>query len=275
MNITERQLQILEALARFKYLTSNQLAKLFKVKNSANVTRLLKDLNERKQPLVNYKGFGVIPIHGRLARVFFLTSHGKDLIQEALDYSEDSIKFVKNKHSLFQRDYFHRRDTVTFNMYFQQWLANNNYQLHFFNYYFDKSGSNRNNTGETLNSLQVNDFKIVPDGIGLFNTPERPYLFLFELHNGKDKGRAVNQISAHCLAISTGSASDKYKISTSARVYYVFEEESCKRAVMEELKNDPHFANFNKHFLFKSMKSLQEDFYIGWHHFNGDLVNFI
>jgi len=275
MNITERQLQILEALARFKFLTSDQIAKLFKLKNTNSINTLLLNLKERKRPLVDYKEFGLLPLHGRLARMHFLTSYGKDIVQEDLGYSPESIKFVKNSASLYRRDYFHRRDTVTFNMYFQQWLANNGYQLEFFNYYFDRTGSNRNNTGETLNSLQVKDFKIVPDGIGLFNTPERPYLFLFEQHNGKDKMRAVNQIAGHCMAISQGSASDKYEVDKAARVYYVYEEESCKRAVMKELRDNPNYKDVNKYFLFKTMESLQIDFYTGWQHFNGELVNFI
>lgn len=275
MNITERQLQILEALARFKYLTAQQLAFIAGIKHSSNTSRLLKDLNERKKPLVDYKGFGIIPVHGRLARVFFLTKYGKEVIVEALGLSPESVKYVQNKHSLFQRDYFHRCDTVNFNIHFQKWLEASGYDLEFFTYYFDKTGSNRNQTGEIANSIQVRDFKIVPDGIGLFSTPERAFLFLFEQHNGKDKKRAVDQIMAHCVAISEGGAPDKYGIQSAARVYYVFESESCLKSTLSELLQLPEYENFQKFFLFKSKDSLESDFFGGWLYASGEVSSFI
>ena len=57
MRITDRQLQILEALARFKHLTAKQIAMLFKVKSSSNVSALLRELRTPKKPLVEKRGF--------------------------------------------------------------------------------------------------------------------------------------------------------------------------------------------------------------------------
>jgi hypothetical protein len=275
MRITDRQLQILEALARFKHLTAKQIAMLFKVKSSSNVSALLRELRTPKKPLVEKRGFWVVPIHWKLPDIHFLTKYWKDFVRDRLWYREESIKFIKNKNSVFRQDYFHRLSCADFNMYFQQWLVNSNYQFLFFNYYFDRKWSNRNKTWETLNSIQVKDFRIVPDGIGLFMTPERAYLFLFELHNGKDKKRAINQISAHCMGISQGSAEDKYNIKNAARVYYVFEHESCKRDVMNELDNNPNFYNFREYFLFKSIESMKSNFFVGWQYFNWNITNFI
>lgn len=264
MNITERQIQALEALARYKYLTINQLAYIFGLKSNSNIHVFLKDLSTRKKPLVESKGFGVIPVHGRLSRVFFLTKYGKDFLVEILGYSEESIKFVQNRHSLFQRDYFHRCDTVNFNIYFQKWLESEGYELDFFTYYFDKSGSNRNGTGEIANVLELGKSKIIPDGIGLFRTPERPYLFLFEQHNGKDAKRAIRQILAHCVAISEGVASDKYFINTASRVFYVFEDKACMLATMAELRELEDFEGFDRHFLFQTTAIIEANFADGW-----------
>jgi hypothetical protein len=271
----ERELNTLEALARFKYLTAHQLARIFGVKSAGNMSVLFKGLEDRKKPLVGHREFGIDPQKGRLSRIHFLTAYGRDFVRDELDYADESIKFAKNAHSVFKRDYYHRQYTVDFNIAFQKWLGSQGHQFGFLDYYFDKSGSNRNGTGVALNAIQVNDFQIIPDAIGQFYTEERPYLFLFEQHNGADKMRAVKQIGAHCLAIAEGSASDKYRINSAARVYYVFEFESCKRAVMNELKNDPHFENFNQYFLFKTMDSLTNNFYSGWQHFNGEITTFI
>lgn len=264
MNITERQIQAIEALAKYKFLTSNQLAYIFRNKTTKSASTILKALTDGNKPLLHYKDFGVLAGHGKLPRVFFLTKYGKDFLIEHLDYEEKNIKFIKNKSALFLRDYFHRCDTVNFNIYLHEWIKESGYQLDFFNYYFDKSGSNRNGTGKIFNSLEKGDFKIIPDGLGVFQTPSRPYIFLFEQHNGKDKKRAVNQILNHCLAISEGIASEKYNINRSSRVYYVFDDSTCMIKTMEELRAIKDFEPFKGHFYFKTSDGLKKSFFNNW-----------
>lgn len=57
----EKQIVILEALARFKYLTTKQLQFIFGLKSNSYTNSVLRSLKSRKHPLINSIGFGVVP----------------------------------------------------------------------------------------------------------------------------------------------------------------------------------------------------------------------
>jgi len=61
MNILEKQIIILEALARFKYLTTQQLQFIFSLKSNSYTNTLIRGLKSRKHPLVHSIEFGIIP----------------------------------------------------------------------------------------------------------------------------------------------------------------------------------------------------------------------
>jgi len=275
---TGREVQILESLARFKYVTHKQFAKIMGIKSTSNISYLTGKLRSRTPPLTERKPFGVMPVHGQLEHIHYLTAEGKDFLINQRDYEEKNIKYSKK--ILFSHEYFHRLYIINFNIYFQKWLANNDYSLRFFNYDFEKVGGNRNKDPDkklkSLNALEMKDFYIIPDGIGFFSTDERPYLFLFEQHNGTTHNRrAIEQIKKHIIALSEGTASERFKIKSGARVVYVFEKEVSKKAVMKELSNDKDFMSFEKYFLFKSNTELERGFFAGWKLAGGQVVNFI
>jgi len=63
LHYTERQLQILEALATFQYLTSKQIIKLQKVTHPHYTNKMIKGLAIGKRPLIMSKGMGIAPVH--------------------------------------------------------------------------------------------------------------------------------------------------------------------------------------------------------------------
>lgn len=99
------------------------------------------------------------------------------------------------RNSFFQRDYFHRIATITFNILFQRWLINHSHQLYFFKSYFNRK---KQESAQRETTIKLKDYKAEPDGIGLYFTNTVPHLFLFEQHNGKDAQRAINQMINHC-----------------------------------------------------------------------------
>lgn len=136
-----------------------------------------------------------------------------EFVRDELGEYEEDIKCVKGRGNLFERDYFHRLYTIDFFIAYYKWLAETGYSSEFFNYYFEKEGSNRNRhktSSKAVNLLQIGEEKIIPDGIAAFTMPERAYLFLFEQHNGKDTKRAMKQLYGHVQALVEGSASQKY-----------------------------------------------------------------
>lgn len=274
-NITERQLQILEHLAEFKYLTSAQIMALLEVKTLPHVNILLNKLSDGKSPLTRFKDFGFYPGYGRLPRIHFLTLKGADFLAENLGIQREKIKVPKERVPMFQRDYFHRVATVDFNIGLRGFCTSNGFEKLFFDYYFDQNGSQRHNTAKAKNALPVGDFQIIPDGIGKITNGEIENLFLFEQHNGKDSKRAIKQIFNHMQAIAEMSANEKYNHQKSVRVLYVFESESCKKSVVRELHNRHDIVNFKEYFLFKTKDQLKESFSKNWLLFSGETRDFI
>lgn len=84
----------------------------------------------------------------------------KFLVNE-LGYQIQKIQFPKNRNSFFQRDYFHRVSTITFNITFQKWLAGNNYEFLFFHSYFNKSKAS--NYRKAITALPIEKQRIEPD----------------------------------------------------------------------------------------------------------------
>ena len=274
-NITERQLQILEHLAEFKFLTTTQLTGLLGVKTITSINVLLKKLSDGKGALTRCKDFGFYPGFGRLPRIHFLSTKGADFLVENLELEREEIKVPKENKLMFQRDYFHRISSVDFNIGLRKFCLENDFKKLFFDYYFDMNGSQRNGTGKAKNALPVGDFQVIPDGIGKISKGENETLFLFEQHNGTDSKRAVKQIFNHIQAIAEMSANTKYNHQKSVCVYYIFENESCKKSVVRELHNRHDIVNFKEYFLFKTQAQLNESFSENWLLFSGEKRNFL
>lgn len=272
-NITERQLQILEHLAEFKYLNSAQLMRLLGVKTLPHVNTLLNRLSDGNKPLTRFKDFGFYPGYGRLPRIHYLTPSGADFLADNLGYERDRIKLTKERTPMFQRDYFHRVSTIDFNIGLRQFCIENNFEKVFFNYYFDQVGSQRHGTGKAKNAIPVGDFQIIPDGVGKITDGENETLFLFEQHNGKDSKRAIKQIYSHIKAIEEGAASLKYDYLKGVRVFYVFESEGCASSVINELNKDANLKPYEKFFLFSTNDLMKKNFN-DWHTFSGEKKEF-
>jgi len=57
----EKQIVLLEALARFKYLTTKQLQLIFGLKSNSYTNTIIRNLKSRKHPLIKSIEFGIVP----------------------------------------------------------------------------------------------------------------------------------------------------------------------------------------------------------------------
>lgn len=261
MRLTEKQIIILEALARFKYLTSQQLQIIFNSKTTSAINTAIRSLKGFKYPLVKSISFGIVPWYGKLPHVHYLTSSGVKVLTEKLIMPKHLINAPIQRNSFFQRDYFHRIATITFNILFQRWLINHSHQLYFFKSYFNREKQENN---QRVTTIKLKDYKAEPDGIGLYFTNTEPHLFLFEQHNGKDAQRAINQMINHCYWLANGAASEQFKLNKPVKIYYVFEHESCLKATLNYFTNDKWLMRFRHHFYFKTNQSLLTSFADNW-----------
>ena len=61
MTLTETQRVILEALARFKYLTSQQLQLIMNLQTTSSINTAIRGLKVQKYPLIKSISFGIVP----------------------------------------------------------------------------------------------------------------------------------------------------------------------------------------------------------------------
>lgn len=253
---------ILYELAEFQYLTNSQLAKLLDKSTSA-VSRNMTALVQSYNPLVGRSDYLNNGSLGRNESIFYLTERGVKAL-EGRGMDRDTIKYPKRKVLSFNSDYFHRVRTVDFFISLKKWSSLQAYELESFSYYFQQnSGSNRNNRGGKHLSDNRIDIEsdgvgyVVPDGIFMLRRGDQMPIFgLFEQHNGRDTGKLLRQIHAHCVAITHGAPSIAYDARHNGeyianRVFISFEHEACMKATMYRLARDETFQPLRELFLFK------------------------
>ena len=259
IKFTEIQTNILSELAKFKFLTTSQLHRLGVGKDIPYIRRLAGEMSEGdKTALLGKMVFGVHPKLGRIENVYYLTKRGAEFCTDDLRLEPEAVKHPIGKSTLFEKDYFHRKSTIDFQIHLSKWTETKGFTVDFFDTYFDKIGSNRRDgTSESKTKVALEEDKyLMTDGIFQVSTPSNKFLFLFELYNGRDTLRVLNQLKKHVKAIELGTPSQKYSFPKGHRVVAVFEFETAKKAVIDRVRQDDYFSNMAKRFLFKSAEEL-------------------
>ena len=274
--ITNIQGKVLEGLARYKYLTLSQMLDL-----KVGTTRYkylweqVKSLRDRKRPLVECHKFeSPNPRKGRVEAMYYLSKKGKDMLINEFQHPEEQIKIPLSKTPAY-KDYFHRKHTISFQIALDTWANVNGFTVPFFDTYFDMVGDNRVNKNlraKTRIEFGEKDY-FIPDGAFWLEGQYKQRLFLFEMYNGKDSRRVVQQLHKHAKALTERFTHQKYELSLkkSYTIILLFELESIKQAVIEKAKREftldggQTFVNVQKYFLCKSLSELQEgNFYRNW-----------
>jgi len=278
---------ILFELADFQYLTNSQLERLLSRSKSA-VSRNMTALVNTFSPLVMRVDYLNNGKWGRNESIYYLSERGVKAL-EGRGLERECIKYPKRKVLAFNSDYFHRVRTVDFFVSLKLWVHSRAYELESFTYYFQQnSGSNRNNRGgQHLSDNKIDVEKdgvgyVVPDGIFMVRRGEQiPIFGLFEQHNGRDTGKLLRQIHAHCVAITHGLPSIAYEAKHEGeyianRVFVSFEHEACMKATMYRLARDEAFQPLKPLFVFKLSEDVKaSSFHEGWAFADGQQANFM
>lgn len=275
--LIENQVIAIEWLAKYKYLTSSQFVKLGLYKQRGYLTNSLKILVDMKKPLIAKHDFN--PINGKLESLYYLTKYGRKFLMDEHEYTETQIKAPSGLSPIYLKDYFHRKLTVDFHIYLNQWLNSNDGKINFLNYYFDKSGNNRSGNKSkyvtALNKIILNKTNsFIPDINTIFTVNNKEYIYLFEQHNGKDAKRLFEQLYVHIIAISKRVVSEKYNRKNSHTVVVVCEYESVKNSVIKRLQKERGIEQYNSSFIFKTNLELEKDFYNNWTSISSEQVTF-
>jgi len=269
--ITNIQENILLGLARYKFLTSSQILLLdVGTKHYPYLWKQLVSLRDRNKPLVQCHNFPAPnPKKGRVESMYFLTKEGKrQILSNGFMSSEETIKLPKGK-TIAYKDYFHRKYTIDFQIQLDKWANENDKTVDFFDTYFDKIGNNR--TGKNLRAKTRIDFTgntfLIPDGVFTVNGQ----LYLFEMYNGKDTGRVLEQLHKHAEALTYRYTHKAYNLDTKKAYTTVllFEFMSAKNALLQRIQNEPSFEFIRPYFFAKSLEELHQESFVIWTDLDG------
>lgn len=268
--LSPSQEKILLALARYKYLTAGQLLSLGIMSDRANLNKQIAELRLRKDPLVGSIAFGVHPAIGKLENVHFLKTHGAEIVKDYL--REDVIRFPKNEGQFYQKDYFHRINTINVQITLNEGVSKiERGELLLFLTYFDKVSTGKKKGYRAESSIQIaeNDY-LIADALCMLQTPNRKELYAIEIYNGNDTSRVHKSLFHHLRALSVGQPSRIFGLDYGSRVLCIFELEVYKQMAMKRLNVDERFAEAKFHFLFKSLEELKQEVFENWELFDGE-----
>jgi hypothetical protein len=285
-HINIRQERILYELADLQYLTISQIERLTN-QAKRTVNNHISSLVNTTRPLVNRVDYMNHGKWGRNESIYFLSPRGvKALENHGLE--REKIKAPIGQVLNWKSTYFHKVWMVDFFVSLKTWAESQNHNIEYFSYDFQQNlGSNKNNKGgQTLSDNKVEIEKdgigyIVPDGIFLVRRDEKKPIFgLFEQHNGKDTGKLLRQIHAHCIAIKNGIPSQRNNVThegklVANRVFLSFENEGCMKATMYRMARSQDFEDLIKFFVFKLTSDVKTtNFCEKWIYANGQQADF-
>lgn len=265
--LPETNIQIMEHLHTFRFLTAPQLSRLGVASHLNSLRRTLRRFDTTRK-LVDFAEFGTLPKIGRLPRVYYLTHRGAKYLAEAWRADQKEINYPKGV-KLFSRDYFHRAATIDFHVELRLFAEKHGIEVEFFHTYFDTKGANRNTEPadrlERLTKVPMKDGFFIPDGVFAVRAPDgKRYLFALEIYNGIDTKRVHQQLIKHLECLREGAITELYGFETANRVLCVFETESALQAAERRLADDEVFSGAKQHFSFSTLPRIREDFAAGW-----------
>lgn len=283
ITISNKQTDLLLYLAKYKFLSVSQLYLLGFCEKSKSIYDHLSALKRATRPFIGEIKGGISPKYGTLESIYYLTKRGVKVLED-LNIDPDLIRYPKASVVYSTQDYFHRRSTVNFHILLEKWIEKEGFTLNFIEFYFDKAGNNRR--GKTTGTLKAltrilidtdkktgKELYILPDAVFSINDGKTDRLYLFEMVNGKDTKRVLEQIARHQFAIHKGTPTEKYEHKNANRVILLFEEETTRNAVIKRANELKAYSTYKAHFLLKTYDDITKEFFSNWRNFDGKKIN--
>ena len=238
--ITNIQGNVLEALAKYKFLTLTQMLLLdVGTIQYKYLWEQVKSLRDRKRALVGAHRFdSPYPRKGRVEDLYYLTNQGRHALKEEL-FFKGSIKIPTNKTPAY-KDYTHRKYTIDFQIALHKWAKKAGFNVPFFHTYFDMIGSKKEKNLRAKTRIALDTDFFIPDAMFQLESEHKERFYLFEMYNGKDSKRVIKQLHKHARAMTQRYTHQQFGLdhSRSYSIILVFEFESTKKAVIEKARRE-------------------------------------
>jgi hypothetical protein len=269
-NLTHKSMAVLEALARYRYLTIPQMALAGVSKSERSIReKILPRLKRGKKKLVDWRDFGVLPGRGRLHWVYCLNENGARVLADdtgielsKIPYTVGGIKFLS--------DYDHRLALIDFHIGLKNWVDRNDGKL-IFETYFDKvpflhvDGRAVRFIGKTTIPLNNIQDVIAPDGICKFSVNGKVRLCAVEIHHNNLTGRIVEQIVLNIQAVKSNTIKDRYEHDKASFILSIYDDENTMKLVKQRMIDSPDIKGCERVLIFNTLSNLKFDFCQGWH----------
>lgn len=259
--ITEIQIQMLKALAKYKYLTVSQMVDLG-ISPSIDTLRKYSNIL-KKEELVKQTGYrGTIQEDGRNKNIryegmIFLAKSGVEFLEEL---NLDNIKYPKNYKIAFANDYIHRNLMISTCISFDKYLKKN-----------DLDGFTKIDFHNSETTIEISPkLTVKPDIIIGLNQN----IFILEVWAGLEKEYILSQLTRIIKGLASNKVSEFLNYDRLPRVVNIFRDVPTMERVRQALQTDPFFENAVKKGLlyFVSYETVKQDFSI-WQDIQGKNVD--
>jgi|GEM_PF-2621338 len=265
VKLADSQLFILKALANYRFLTVSQMLALDYDISRTQIYSKIKLLREGTKPLVQTIDLGSLPGKGRLDVIYYLSQHGALVLQD-LGLELENINYPKRIRAL-STDYLHRISSVDFHVAASLWAKSEAIRLDKYESYYDDGKKGPKGKSVQRTHISFGNKKFMPDAIFKFTTADDiSRLCCFELHNGVEVKRLMEQLEVYCEALQVRAIEDSYNYPHSARVLLVFEQEKCLQKVQMAFQKRDDLADYRPNFFCKTVDEITDgNFKEDWH----------
>lgn len=260
---TNAQMALMSALSRFRYLTTRHMVRLGISPSLRHVQRALRDLTQRRRPLVGFLDFGAVPTLGKLHRVYYLTERGGDVLLDA-GYDPQTVSWPQ-KVRLFPHDYAHRLNCIDFHISVALWATTNQSEFGQWDSYYDHGSIGSDGRAHPRSRVAWEQGSLVPDSIFMLTAEDgEQRLFAFEMHNGTDTARLTPKMRNYAQACRERVIETPYGYPASVRVLLIFEDENTLQKAGDRLLRDNVMEERSAQFFGHTLDGVSRDFRQGW-----------
>jgi len=282
--IPDKQIKILHALAKYKFLTRKQMIRLGIASKNSN-------LNSHCMNLVKGDLIGEIDAkHYGIGFVYYMKEKGAFNIRENDDNrgGKRVINRVKNPPKLQASTLWHRVQCIWCQIELDISASKHNYPIGLYKREIDTQGSMKAGDYSKATTLYIESKILEPDACFLVNDK----LFAFEFEHQTYTARSFEKLKLHCEALFHKSVGKKYGLKKGERyrghrVLCVYEKPEVMKNVMKKCLSELNEEYLNGWFLFKNVHDLlpilDKDFNItqeynyfdNWTNLQGEKVNIL
>lgn len=272
MILNDKQINILEALEKYRYLTALQFVEmgLFKSQKQAR-DKYLYRMKKERYATIKAVDFGFVAGKGKLPQIHHLTKHGAEILANLQGVDIGKIRYPVGAVQ-FSRDYFHRVEFISLHISLRRYAERTEQVVAFFHSYFDSTGNQRQKNSQLVRDTQVKLFNrnIVPDGNFRLDMKDgEKRLFTLELHKGRHTKTIIKQLETHAQLIERELLPEKYNHPHDNYVLSVYDTAGTMEAVKRRFLESKLLTEHQDYYIFNTVEQVKESFSNGWHYFNG------